>query len=74
MTTVQQKRDIEHRFTNHPPESDAVAERFDATTALFIHTASAVLEMTPPSAERDLAIVKLEEASMWAKAGIARHQ
>jgi hypothetical protein len=66
--------DIEHRFTNHPPASDLVHEKLDAITALMIDAGNQLADMLPPGREASLAITNLEQASMWAKAAIARNQ
>lgn len=65
---------IEHDFTNHPPASDEVAQVLDGLTGEFIAMAHKVVALVPPCRERSLALTKLEECSMWSKAGVARNQ
>ena len=64
-------KDIEKRFTYHKPkENDAykfVAIREDAK-----YLANIINSFVPDGREKSLAITKLEEAVMWANAGIAR--
>jgi hypothetical protein len=66
--------DIAHRFTNHPPSRPAIGERLDDLTASFIYLGRHLADALPPGREASLAITKLEECSMWAKAAVARHQ
>lgn len=65
--------DIGHRFTNHPPGTDGVMSLLDAVT-YEIRVGTFFTEILPPGREKSLAITKLEECSMWAKAAIARNQ
>lgn len=64
-------KDIEKRFTYHKPkENDAfklVIIREDAK-----YFADIINSYVPEGREKSLAITKLEEAVMWANAGIAR--
>lgn len=64
---------IHHLFTNHPPTSDAAGKKLDAITDLMIETANALNELVPESNEKAEMFGKLQECSMWAKAGIARN-
>lgn len=67
------RSDIAHRFTNHPPNHEAAA-RLDQITAAMIEAGELIEQVCPPGRERSLAITNLEQASMWAKAAIARNQ
>jgi hypothetical protein len=70
--------DIRHRFTNHPPTgmvgSHSAECIMDDLTAEFIIIGEALAQWLPESREKSLALTKLEEASMWAKASVARNQ
>ncbi|HKU51301.1 MAG TPA: hypothetical protein VJQ25_02455 [Nitrospira sp.] len=66
--------DMHHRLTNHPPESSEVEEKMDAATEMHIKMAEFIIETVPHSRELDVALQKLEEMSMFVKAGIARNQ
>lgn len=66
--------EITHNLTNHPPENEVIADALDVLTDGFIHLSHRVAQVTAPSREQSLALTKLEEASMWAKAAVARHQ
>jgi hypothetical protein len=66
--------DIEHRFTNHPPGAPGAAEALDSVTELMIGVGNELAGLLPPGREASLAVTKLEEVSMWAKAAIARNQ
>jgi len=64
--------EITKRFTYHTPSPADVAtmceiRRRARTLARYI------AENTPSSREQSLAMTKLEEASMWANAGLARN-
>lgn len=66
------KARIENDFTYHSPKAGQPALYEEIRTkarelALFI------AERTPTSREQSLALTKLEEAVMWANAGIARN-
>lgn len=65
---------VDHNFTNHPPVNDAVAAAFDEATRRFIELAHWLVDNIPPGVEQDRALARLEECSMQAKAGLARHQ
>lgn len=67
------RADIEHRFTNHPPVGDTGAV-LDEITERMISLGVHLAETLPEGREKSTAITKLEEASMWAKASIARNQ
>jgi hypothetical protein len=63
---------LPHRFRHHPPrgEEDVRAhERIRATTSQAAHVIDALV---PDGREKSLALTALEEAMMWANAGIAR--
>lgn len=66
--------DIEHVFSNHPPETPIVGARLDKVTALMIDTATQLVEVCPPSYELAKALDHLREASMWAKGALVCHQ
>lgn len=67
-----QADDIHHRFAYHAPTGNKGALHEDAR--LRCETlAHLVNELVPDSREKSTAISKLEEAMMWANAGIARH-
>ena len=60
------------RFTYHAPKEGQPAiytALRDKAKDLALHFA----EVVPPSREQSLALTKLEEAVMWANAGIARN-
>lgn len=65
---------IAHRFINHPPADAHVAEQLDTVTAHVLPVALFFDEALPGGREASLAMTHLEQASMWAKAAIARNQ
>ena len=65
--------DIENRFTYHVPKG-AQPERYKIIRTFAKDFALEILEQCPDNRERDIAIVKIEEAVSWANAAIARHE
>ena len=64
--------DLENTFRYHAPKDDQPA-RYEALRAKAKELAALILETVPDSRERSIALNKVEEASMWANAGIARN-
>ena len=64
---------IENNFTYHPPNEDQV-ERYTILRNTAKNLAHVIAANTPPSREQALALTKLEEATMWANAAIARNE
>jgi len=60
------------RFTYHPPKGDQPS-RYEMIRSGANSMAMMIYELCPDSRERSLAITKLEEASFWANASIARN-
>ena len=65
--------DLVHRLTNHPPIGNT-GELLDAVTQHMIWMGTFIQQYVPVGREQSLALTKLEELSMWVKAGIARNQ
>lgn len=63
---------IESDFTFHAPKGDQ-PERYQKIREKAKALALLLVEVCPDRRERSLALTKLEEAVMWANAGIARH-
>lgn len=68
-----QREDIDNRFTHHAPSRDDVDKMkyIRGTIKQLAHDLNALV---PDSREKSLAITALEEAVMWANAGIARNK
>jgi len=66
-------REIEHRFTYHPPHGDQ-PRRYTVLRGQGRALADLIDQLVPESREKALALTKLEEAIMWANAGIARNE
>jgi hypothetical protein len=71
MTPIEQ---MEHNLTNHPPQSDGIELKMDDATAMMIQVGYWIINNVPQGREQSVALTKLEELSMWVKAGIARNQ
>lgn len=67
------KYDAENVFSYHPPKPGQ-PERYSAIRNTAKSLAHLILSEVPDSAERTLALRRLEEAVMWANAGIARNE
>lgn len=65
--------ELERRFTYHSPKNDQ-PERYRALRGYAKHFAKLIVEITPSSREQSIALTKLEEASFWANASIARNE
>lgn len=63
---------IDDNYTYHVPTEDA-AKLHEAIRNEGKRFAHLINDELPPSREKSLAQTKLEEATMWANAAIARH-
>lgn len=63
---------IENAFTYHQPK-EGQPEKYEALRSKAKELACLIDELCPDSREKSLAMTKLEEASMWANASIARN-
>jgi len=68
-----EKPEIEKRFTYHAPKNDQT-ERYEWIRANARGLANLIDEKVPDSREKSLALTHLEQAVMWANAGIARNE
>lgn len=62
---------IENAFTYHAPK-DGQPEKYQAIREKAKELAYLIDELVPNSREKSLAQTNLEQAAMWANAGIAR--
>lgn len=58
-------------FTYHPPQGDQ-AQKYAQLRERGREMALLVAELVPSGREQSTALTKIEEATMWANAGIAR--
>lgn len=65
--------DIENRFTYHAPKGDQTA-RYSGIRKQALGLAYFIDVEVPDSREKSLAFTNLEQAVMWANAGIARNE
>ena len=63
--------DLLRRINHHTPDEDGTA-RILLMRGHALHWALAIKASVPDGREQSLALTKLEEALMWANAGIAR--
>ena len=66
------ENEIQNRLT-FLPASRAGMARHAKLTAAGIHFLAAVNQYVPDGREKALAMTKIEEAKMWASAGVARN-
>ena len=67
------KLDLDNIFTYHAPKPGQ-PERYETIRKLVKDIARLIIRNCPESRERDIAIMKLEEAVMWANSSIARNE
>lgn len=65
--------DLERLFTYHAPKGDQ-GERYEHIRLAAKLFAETIVDLSPPSREQTHAINKIQEAVMWANAGIARNE
>lgn len=63
---------IENNFTHHPPK-EGQPEKYVNIRETAKTLAYSIDELCPDSEEKSVALMKLEEAVMWANASIARN-
>lgn len=62
--------DLDRIFTYHPPSGNQ-RERYEQLRNEALHFAQRVTELVPDSRERAVALTNIQQAVMWANAGIA---
>ena len=67
------QRDLESRFTYHPPKHDQ-SLRYEAIRAAGKEFARLIVSECPDGREQSLAVTHIEEAVFWANASIARSE
>lgn len=67
------KEEINKRFRYHAPKGDQ-PDRYDRIRSHARIMACLISEVVPESREQALALTHLEQACMWANAGIARRE
>lgn len=68
---VQDRERVEREFTFHAPRDAVDVEKHEAVNAQMKETARLLVEVVPAGRERALMLTKLQEARMWANAGLA---
>jgi len=64
-------KELENRFTYHPPSENQVGRYSDLRRAV-LDLAKEIVTKTPPSREQSIALTKLDEVMFFANASIAR--
>lgn len=72
MLTEAQRTDLLNRFAHHAP-TGGKADKHMHVRAHIGGVAEEICRLVPPGREQAIALTKLEEAMMWANAGIARN-
>lgn len=65
--------DIAHRFEFHPATTDEKRDAHTSIRQILRRAADDINERVPDGREKAVAMTKLEEAMMWANAGLARN-
>lgn len=65
--------DLKNRFDYHPPKDQETIKNHEDIRDRAYSFALVLDEIVPDSREKAVAITKIEEAMMWANAGIARN-
>ncbi len=63
---------IENNYTYHAPKQGQ-PDKYESIRSIAKGLALVIYDLVPDSREKSLAMTKLEEAVMWANAGIARN-
>lgn len=69
----ERRKDLSNRFSYHPPWGGQ-ADKYKQLRELAADFAGALCQFVPESRELSLALTNLEQAVMWANAGIARNE
>lgn len=64
--------DLIRRFAYHPPRDEQTKRTHERVREAMHEAAAEINLLVPEGREKALAVTKLEEAMMWANAGIAR--
>jgi len=67
------QREIDNRFTYHAPDDEKVVKH-QAIRNGGKELAELIDALVPEGREKSLAVTKVEEAVMWANAGLARSE
>jgi hypothetical protein len=73
MSVTFSDEDLNRIFTYHPPKGDQ-AVKYEKIRNWALSFATLIQDLSPASRERTHAINKIQEAVMWANAGIARNE
>lgn len=65
--------EIEHRFNFHPATTEEKRNAHSSMREACKQTALRINDALPDGREKSLAITHLEDAMMWANAGLARN-
>jgi hypothetical protein len=64
--------DIAHRFAFHAATTQERKDEHTSARQILRRAADELNELVPDGREKSIVVTKLEEAMMWANAGIAR--
>lgn len=65
---------LEHNLTLHPPTNQDVVSAMETIRAVAKTFGHLVIDLVPVSREQSMALTAIEDACMYAIAGIARNQ
>lgn len=67
-----QDAELVRRFVYHPPTTDHRKEQHLTVRSSMLETARVLNELLPDGREKNVVMTKLEEATFWANAALAR--
>lgn len=74
MTTPVTEENLNKRFDYHKPGDQQTVVKHEAVRQVCKELAAHVVDLVPAGREQSFALTHIEEAMMWANAGIARNQ
>lgn len=70
---AEERADLDKRFDYHRPPNELIASAHALCRESVKAAALVACSIVPPGRERSVMLTKLEEAMLWANAGIARN-
>lgn len=65
--------ELANRFKHHPPREQHVVDKHEQVREIIMNAVDELEKIVPGGREQALMITAMEQAMMWANAGIARH-
>lgn len=65
---------VEHNLSYHKPKLDITQMKMDQVRTRMLDISYSIIDLVPDGREQSVALTKIEEACMWAIAGLARNE